>query len=93
MTTRPRFGFDDIKPAAASDRTNANIDAAGERLGFSSREAPTRRRRRNLAVAEPTDQLNLRAAVADINAFVDWCERRRMSYREGFGLLVKRIDD
>lgn len=91
MTTRPSFGFSDIKPTV--DKTSERIDQAGERLGFSSREAPVRRKRRNLAVAEPTDQLNLRAAIADINLFVEWCEQRRMSYREGFGLLVRRIND
>jgi hypothetical protein len=31
-----------------------------------------RRKRRNLAVSEPTDQLKIRAAITDINVFVDW---------------------
>jgi hypothetical protein len=91
--TRPSFGFHDIKPAPSADTSvAAKIDAVGDRLGFASREIPMRRRRRNLAVSEPTDQLNIRAAISDINAFVDWCERERMSYREGFAILVSRID-
>jgi hypothetical protein len=53
--------------------------------------SPLVRRRRRAPVEEPTDQLNVRAAIVDINTFVDWCERNRFSYREGFGELVKRI--
>ena len=60
-------------------------------LGFKSREGAMRRRRRQVS-EEPTDQLNLRAAIPDINRFVEWCERNRYSYREGFAELVKRID-
>ncbi len=93
MTTRPSFGFHDIKPTSAADTSvAAKIDAVGERLGFASREVTTRRKRRNIAVSEPTDQLNIRATIADINAFVDWCERERMSYREGFAILVSRVE-
>ena len=53
--------------------------------------SPLVRRRRRVPIEEPTDQLNVRAAIVDINTFVDWCERNRFSYREGFGELVKRI--
>jgi hypothetical protein len=31
-------------------------------------------------------------AVSDLDCFVEWCERNRYSYREGFGELVKLID-
>ena len=41
---------------------------------------------------EPTDQLNLRAAIPDIKRFVEWCERNGYSHREGFAELVKRVD-
>ena len=34
-----------------------------------------------------------KAIFADINKFVEWCERKRYSYREGFGLLVAKIED
>ena len=67
------------------------IDRARERLGFASREAAVRRRRRP-PLEEPTDQINIRAAIADINRFVEWCERERLSYRKGFGRLVARLD-
>lgn len=95
MNTKPSFGFGklaEIQPAAPEPVTPVarEIDRVAEKLGFPSREVPTRRKRR-IAVDEPTDQLNLRAAIADINVFVDWCERERMSYREGFGRLVAKI--
>ncbi|WP_267428305.1 hypothetical protein [Methylobacterium sp. GC_Met_2] len=95
MNTKPSFGFGklaEIQPAAPEPATPVarEIDRVADRLGFPSREVPTRRKRR-ITVDEPTDQLNLRAAIADINVFVEWCERERMSYREGFGRLVAKI--
>ena len=93
---RPSFGFSglaDIEPAPATKGGDVDLqeaDRAGERLGFSSRQGPVRRRKRQ-PIEEPVDQLNLRAAVADINAFVGWCEDNRYSYREGFAELVKGI--
>lgn len=96
MNTKPSFGFGKLAeiqpdPAPHSSPVAREIDRVAEKLGFQSREVPMRRKRR-VAVDEPTDQLNLRAAIADINRFVDWCERERMSYREGFGRLVAKIE-
>ena len=96
MNTKPSFGFgklSEIQPGApaAPSPIAREVDRVAEKLGFQSREVPTRRKRR-VAVDEPTDQLNLRAAIADINRFVEWCEAERMSYREGFGRLVAKID-
>ena len=94
---KPSFGFSvsDIQPGPIATTREAHplqeVDHVAERLGFTSREAPVRRKRR-MANEEPSDQLNLRASIADINRFVEWCERNRYSYREGFGELVKRID-
>lgn len=36
-----------------------------------------------------TEQFNLRARIEDINEFVDWCGRERLSYREGFARLME----
>lgn len=96
MNTKPTFGFgklSEIQPSAseAAPTVAREIDRVAEKLGFPSREVPTRRKRR-IAVDEPTDQLNLRAAITDINQFVEWCEAERMSYREGFGRLVAKIE-
>ncbi|MET0528779.1 MAG: hypothetical protein ABW003_10645 [Microvirga sp.] len=89
---KPSFGFADIQPTAvAAEPVARSIDAIGERLGFASREALVRRRRRQ-PVEEPTDQINIRAAIADINRFVEWCETERLSYREGFARLVTLLD-
>jgi hypothetical protein len=92
-SAKPSFGFgdlSDIQPTAAAAEPVGNIDRVAERRGFTSREAVVRRRRRQSE--EPTDQLNIRAAIADINRFVEWCERQRFSYREGFAELVARIE-
>jgi hypothetical protein len=94
---RPHFGFSglaDIEPSPMRKEEAGElqrVDRAAEQLGFPSRQAPVRRRKRQ-PVEEPVDQLNLRAAIPDINKFVEWCERNRYSYREGFAELVKRIE-
>jgi hypothetical protein len=95
-SAKPSFGFEgltDIQPGslAGSELAAREVDRAGERLGFTSREGPVRRRRRQ-PNEEPTDQINIRAGLTDINCFVEWCERNRYSYREGFAALVKLID-
>jgi hypothetical protein len=93
---KPSFGFEglsDIQPTPAPSGQGTitrQIDQVADRLGFTSREGAVRRKRRTSD--EPTDQLNLRAAIPDINRFVEWCERNRYSYREGFAELVKLID-
>lgn len=96
MNTKPSFGFGklaEIHPTASETTKpiTRETDRVAEKLGFPSREVPTRRKRR-IALDEPTDQLNLRATITDINQFVEWCEVERMSYREGFGRLVAKID-
>ncbi len=75
-------------PANLKDRPKKLCDRP---LGFQTREAP-RRRRRSTAIPAPTDQLNLRAEIADIDRFLEWCEQNRYSYREGFAKLVRLID-
>ncbi len=92
---KQNFGLDalsQIRPAGEVVRqASPEIDRAGERLGFQTREAP-RRRKRMTAIPAPTDQLNLRAEIADIDRFIEWCEQNRFSYREGFAKLVRLID-
>jgi hypothetical protein len=66
------------------------LDVRDEPAEGSSAQSAIRRRKRHIP-HQPTDQLNLRAAISDINTFVEWCERNRYSYREGFGELVKGI--
>lgn len=102
MTAKPSFGFNAGAALAAiapvqtqAERPAAElreVDRVAERLGFPSRETPIRRRKRQVA-EEPTDQINIRAAIADLNAFIEFCERNRLSYREGFGRLVQFIGE
>jgi hypothetical protein len=85
------FGFSDIKPGTAAPRNvNQNeVDRTAEAQGFVSREVSTIIRKAKLGPNGPVGQFNLRAAVADINEFVEWCGRERLSYREGFGKLME----
>jgi hypothetical protein len=91
-SVKPSFGFgdlSDIQPTAPREPVAREIDRVGEQLGFRSREAPPRRRKKRMGSDEPIDQINIRASVSDLDRFVEWCERNRYSYREGFGELVK----
>ncbi|MEC5293497.1 MULTISPECIES: hypothetical protein [unclassified Aurantimonas] len=102
MTSKPTFGFNAgaalaaITPAPTqAGRPTVElkeVDRVAERLGFPSRETPVRRRKRQVA-EEPTDQINIRAAITDLNAFIEFCERNRLSYREGFGRLIQFIGE
>ena len=101
MSEKPSFGFgaslaeiSKTAPSGEHPRTGdlSAVDRAADRLGFQSREAPIRRRKRQ-PIDQPTDQINIRAAISDLNAFVEFCERKRYSYREGFAELVAKIDD
>jgi len=67
----------------------AAVDRVAEDLGLVSRETATIQRKAKRGPSGPTGQFNLRATVADMNEFVDWCGRERMSYREGFGKLME----
>ncbi len=86
-------GQSDIQQRTLTQRVlvECEIDRVGEQLGFQSQEAPPCRRKKQEA-REPIGQINIRASVIDLDCFVEWCERNRYSYREGFGELVKLID-
>jgi hypothetical protein len=92
---RSAFGADrpdsESAPRTALARPSL-LDVRDEhgRAEGSSAQSAIRRRKRHIP-DQPTDQLNLRATISDINTFVEWCERNRYSYREGFGELVKGI--
>ena len=91
---RPAFGANrpDSESAPSTLARPSLLDVRDEH-GLAERfsaQSAIRRRKRHIP-DQPTDQLNLRAAISDINTFVEWCERNRYSYREGFGELVKGI--
>lgn len=67
------------------------VDAAGEALGFKSREQPAPqpvfRRRREIG---PTVAINTRAPERVAGPFIRFCEENRYSYWEGIEELMKR---
>lgn len=65
--------------------------AAVSAIQEDAKDEPLKRKKRQ-GVEEPSDQINIRAAVTDINKFISWCERNRYSYREGFAQVVKLLD-
>lgn len=91
MSDETSFGFGDIQPKRPrhEPEDTAAVDRLADGLGFVSRETATIQRKTKPGPAGPTGQFNLRAAVSDVNEFVEWCGRERMSYREGFGKLME----
>lgn len=86
-------GLSDFRPSPASDQ-DAPAPAAraiAEAHGFVDRDPPPTVRKRRRPADEPTHSFTARVSVRSANAFVDWCERERMSYREGFDRLVAKI--
>jgi hypothetical protein len=65
--------------------------AIAEAHGFVERN-PIMPRKRRRPVEEPTYSFTARVSVRSANAFIEWCERERISYREGFDRLVAFAD-
>jgi hypothetical protein len=89
----PRFGFEDIAAAApARDRHDDRLDEAAAQLGFVSREALRVPPRRRLGTKKQLHPYTMKLDIDDAEKFIRWCERERLTYREGFGRLVALID-
>lgn len=70
----------------------AKADAAGERVGFKSRELPeavqvAKRRKKEIG---PTTAINTRAPQRVAVPFIAFCEENRFSYWEGIEELMRR---
>src|ERR1700712_3691851 len=81
-----------IRPAAAAvpDAPPA-ARAIAEAHGFVDRGPQPTIRKRRKPTEEPTYSFTARVSVRSANAFIEWCEHERMSYREGFDRLVAKI--
>lgn len=98
---KPSFGFgglSEITPSrsdpaelAPAAPTTHDLDAFSKRAGFPSREESRRQRRARPSDEEPVDHLHLRGYLSDLNAFVAWCDREKLSYREAFRQLARNI--
>lgn len=68
------------------------VDEVSEAIGFPNREplkAPPKRRR---GTTEQLHNFTMRLAIKDAEKFIRWCERERLSYREGFARLIAPLD-
>jgi hypothetical protein len=82
----------DFRPSAPVAEEHAPpVRAIAEAHGFVERNPVVPRKRRK-PVEEPTHSFTARVSVRSANVFIEWCERERMSYREGFDRLVALID-
>lgn len=105
--TEDAFGFSGSKPSTAErlrafrpaapsaepvPADLARVDAAGERVGFKSRERPepvpvARRRKKEIG---PTTAINTRAPQRVAVPCIAFCEEHRFSYWEGIEELMRR---
>lgn len=87
-------GLSDFRPVPAAEAAPAPAARAiAEAHGFVSRDPQPTIRKRRKPSEEPTHSFTARVSVRSANAFVEWCERERMSYREGFDRLVAKIGE
>lgn len=87
-------GLSDFRPTQALEPHTPAAPAAraiAEAHGFVERNPQTIRKRRK-PTEEPTYSFTARVSVRSANEFIEWCERERMSYREGFDRLVAKIE-
>jgi hypothetical protein len=54
---------------------------------------PVVQRNRRRAPAEAVRSFTTRVNTRDANAFIEWCDNERISYREGFGRMVRSFLD
>jgi hypothetical protein len=86
------IGLGKIKPSApADDALLRKADEVGERNGFVSR-VPEVAKKRQRGTSRDVHQFTMRVCIGDSNRFLEWCEARRLSYREGFQILVDLLD-
>ena len=84
-------GLSDFHPSQTGEHEPPTAARAiAEAHGFVERNPQTVRKRRK-PTEEPTYSFTARVSVRSANAFIEWCERERMSYREGFDRLVAKI--
>jgi hypothetical protein len=95
----PFAKLNNIKPGAAGSGAvtpDQSIEAVAAARGFvedrsSASQAPQRRYRKKPGdIPEPTTTATLRPLVKDWNTFVDFCEKERVSYSVGFGMIVRK---
>jgi hypothetical protein len=82
-----------IRPAAPESAPDDTPLAAANRAlaqahGFAPRDTVEQRNRRR-APAEAVRSFTTRVNTRDANAFIEWCDNERISYREGFGRMVR----
>lgn len=81
----------DFQPSAASAAPTPSIKEAAAAHGFVDRH-PVSPRRRQRGTDEPMCSFTARVSVSAHDRFVTWCERERISYREGFDRLMTLLD-
>jgi hypothetical protein len=84
--------LDRIRPAAPETHAEeAPVQIAARALaqahGFVPRD-PVEQRNRRRVPAEAVRSFTTRVNTRDANAFIEWCDNERISYREGFGRMV-----
>ena len=100
VPTDPFAGLDQVKPRPRATAPARSEDPALDRMresrGFvSERPAASRKRYRAPPGREAmeTTVATIRFRLQTWNAFVDWCDLHKISYREGFDRLIELIPE
>ena len=82
----------DFRPSVAEGEGASPVPARAiaEAHGFIERN-PVAPRKRRKGADEPTYSFTARVTVRSADVFIAWCERERLTYREGFDRLVAMI--
>jgi hypothetical protein len=83
----------DFRPSVAEGEGVAFAPArsVAEAHGFVERN-PIAPRKRRKGADEPTYSFTARVTVRSADVFIAWCERERLTYREGFDRLVAMLE-
>lgn len=81
----------DFKPAASAPEPPPVVSrTAAAAHGFVERDPPKPIKRRR-ASEEPTVSFTMRIDVSDQVDFIEWCDRERLPYREGFKRIMAAV--
>jgi hypothetical protein len=84
--------MDDMFPGL--DRIDADAERAERdaREEFVVRREPKLERRDDRGTADAVHTLSIRCRITASNAFIRYCKRNRLSYREGFDAVARWAD-
>jgi hypothetical protein len=86
MSERPRFSL-----AGVPEQALEQIEHLADQAGFVDRRAPKPPPLRQRGTKAQLHNFCMRVEIDDAEAFIRYCERQRIPYREAFSKMVQAI--